>query len=296
MVVAPKPQLFEYSQNDYDSNPPRLSAIDVDPVDVSDDGRLGVVGESHYQQGLKLASGGHVAGYDLDSHLPAIALMVPEPSNPFDNSAVRIDVVHGGRSVTVGYLAREVARHYQPHLLPLRQQNRVARCPARITGGGSGKYYGIYLHVAAPSRLFAAAVTGPEASFASSTQDLIRLNADWFCTVTKEEAHQDVLARCADHCSDIEQPGEFVLDFCLAAKGKYRGERVIEVRIGPDRVGELTMAMTNRYSLLLDLIHQRGAVALAHGHIEQDDRRGYQVVLHMPRDPARPRRPEWFDA
>ena len=104
-----------------------------------------------------------------------------------------------------------------------------------------------------------------------------------------------MLAIHARRYSNIERPSDFVLDFCLAAKGKYRGQRVIEVRIGADRVGELTMAMTTRYASLIDAVQERGAVALARGHIALDDQRGYQVILHMPRDPTSPRPRAWFN-
>lgn len=41
----------------------------------------------------------------------------------------------------------EAAREYQPVLLKLQGRGFIGTCPARITGGGEKKYFGIYLHV-----------------------------------------------------------------------------------------------------------------------------------------------------
>ncbi|HET9253957.1 MAG TPA: hypothetical protein VFO16_02000, partial [Pseudonocardiaceae bacterium] len=70
------------------------------------DGRLAVVGESHYQPALHCAAGGVVAGTDFDQHPPVVALLVPEPENPYDLHAVRVDIVTGAHTETAGYLSR----------------------------------------------------------------------------------------------------------------------------------------------------------------------------------------------
>lgn len=286
--------VFDYFDDpDTDIHPPRHRRIDdVEVIDLSDEGRLGVVGESHYQSALHIAPGGRAAGDDFAEHIPATALLVPEPGNPFDRNAVRIDVLHEGRSLTVGYLTRGIAPDYQPGLMRLKKDGRLGSCPARIAGGGPDKYYGIYLHVAPPEFLLAPKRFGADLSFARIRDESILFNADRTCTVTREEDHQDVLSRHYVDYRDIERPGEFVLGFCDATKGRYQGERVVEVRIGVDRVGALTMAMSNRYAKLVEAAQGRGATALAHGHIDREVQGGYQVTLHMPSDPSRPR---WYD-
>lgn len=297
-IAAPRDLgIFEFLGNseDYD-NKPRFSAIRLKCVDLFDNQRVGVVGESHYQQALALAADGAAAGDIFEEHIPAVAVMVPEPTNPYDRNAVRIDVLHGTQALTVGYLSRIVAPFYQPSLLKLKSKGQLGTCTARITGGGPGRYYGIYLHVAYPDSLFGPQPVGPEASFSRVLAESILLNADSFCTVTREEDHQDTLKRHFSRYSSIERPGEFVLDFCSASKGKYRGERVIEVRIGVDRVGELTVAMTKKHAELVDVIVARRATPLCHGHIDRDERRGYQVTLHMPSNSARRwRTPPWAE-
>ncbi|MGH3927621.1 MAG: hypothetical protein ACRDTT_32965, partial [Pseudonocardiaceae bacterium] len=120
---------------------------------LSADGRLAVVGESHYQPALHRAACGVAAGSDFDQHPPVVAVLVPEPENPHDLHAVRVDVVTSAHPETVGYLCRSDARAYQPILLALRDAGYVGTCPGRITAGGPGRSYGVYLHLAGPEAL-----------------------------------------------------------------------------------------------------------------------------------------------
>ena len=273
-----------------DAEPPTFSTIALERCDLSDDGRLAVVGESYYQQALRIVASGRAFGYGFDEHLPVTAVLVPEPENPHDSNAVRVDVLVDGQSLKVGYLSRENARSYQPHLLELRRQGRIGMCPARVTGGGSDKYYGIYLHVADALCIFAPAPDGPDAFFARILPGEIILKPDWSCTVTGEEYHQELLRRYRANSDAYTKPYTFDLDFCVAVGGKYRGQRLVEVRLFGDRVGQLTMAMTDRYAAMIGEIHRRGCVATCYGYIVNDERRGYQVTLSMPRDPAPSRR------
>ncbi len=118
-------------------------------VRLAGDGRLSVVGESHYQPALKVAARGRtVAEGDLDNAIPVNAVLVPEPKNKYDRNAVRVDVE--GR--TAGYVSRETAVLYQPVLLQLQAESKLGWCPGRIMGGGR-RSYGIYLHMSPPEAL-----------------------------------------------------------------------------------------------------------------------------------------------
>src|SRR4051812_31164097 len=58
---------------------------------------LPIVGESNYQDALSRLCG----GYTRDGHqLHTRASLVPEPSNPYDKNAIRVDI----DAQTVGYL------------------------------------------------------------------------------------------------------------------------------------------------------------------------------------------------
>lgn len=87
---------------------------------------LDVVGESHYQRAIKKARRAPGQIY---------AELIPEPSNPYDQNAVRAAIWLGTRQLTVGYLARANARKLQPQILRERQQGNRVVVPAQIFGG-----------------------------------------------------------------------------------------------------------------------------------------------------------------
>ena len=97
-----------------------------------------IVGESHYQAQIStIAKRG-------DSHLTAS--LVLDPSNPYDNLAVRVDI--GGQ--TVGYLSRKDARSFRRRLGAMRLTGQTTTCDAEIRGGDTARdgrvlMYGVFL-------------------------------------------------------------------------------------------------------------------------------------------------------
>jgi hypothetical protein len=94
--------------------------------------------------------------------------------------------------------------------------------------------------------------------------------------VTREEDHQDVLAR---HHAPGQPPTSVTVELwsSTVTRGRYRGDYAVEVRLDGSRVGELTAAMSARYRHLVDLagpVRCRGSVT--HGG------RGFQVDLRLP--------------
>ncbi|CAN5549538.1 hypothetical protein BH24ACT15_BH24ACT15_38510 [soil metagenome] len=238
----------------------------ADMVRLAGDGRVSVVGESHYQPALKAAAHGRtVAEGDLDNAIPVNAVLVPEPKNKYDRNAVRVDVE--GR--TAGYLSRETAVLYQPVLLQLQAESKLGWCPGRIMGGGR-RSYGLYLHMSPPERLVCV----------NLPRDLKILDADRNVTVTGEEKHQDTLESIAAGRDTVAVFASFAP--CKIAKGKYAGAEGVEVRIDDERVGELTKAMSDRYGPVVRAVaaggNEPGCEALVMTSV-----RGYQVELRMPR-------------
>lgn len=259
---------------------PRFTPLKSNLVPLPDDGRLAVVGESYYQAALSLAADGRPSGNDFDSHIPVIAALVPEPENPYDENAVRIDVVMGNATLKVGYLARTIAPDYQPVLLKLRIGGFLGTCPARVTGGGD-KYYGIYLHIVTARELTFANETGDH-RIAKVSNGAGILSAEWSCTVTKEGNHQDVLSKYAPASGESFRNVVASLHYCKIASGKHRGQSAIEVQLNGNRVGELTRGMTARYADVVDRLHHRGLVPKCEGMVV-DTPQGLQVELLMPR-------------
>ncbi len=259
---------------------PRPLPTDAGFVPLSEDGRLAVVGESHYQAALRNAVHGRAAGADFDDHLPVTAVLVPEPTNPHDPNAVRVDVRSDAGPATVGYLAREVAVHYQPALLAL-DANHYGTCAARITGGGE-KCYGIYLHLAGPELMLFANRSKRGSTGDTEWSSMATLCPEVQCTVTGEEHHQDQLLPVAPR-SPIEATRVIVtLCYCQIVNGKHRGEQAIEVRLDGERVGQLTRAMTQRYAPHMDAVARTGRIPAAEA-VVMTGSRGIQVELRMPK-------------
>jgi len=218
-----------------------------------------VAGESHYQRALYLAASGRAAGDAFDQHIGVTAVLVPEPTNKWDRKAVRT----------------------------LARQGVLGTCGARIAGGGA-KVCGVYLHLATPRDLrFANGTEDPIVARESNGSALLR--SDWSCTVTKEENHQDVLARYAPR--NAAQPREVIasLGFCKIEDGKYKGLDTMEVRIDGHRIEQLTYAMTQRYGAIVRSPLSRDLVITCEA-VTTRTARGVEVELGMPADPNRARR------
>lgn len=77
----------------------------------TDDESWEVVGESRYMAGIRRLKA--LIDADTDDDLPQ-AVLIAEPSNPFDRHAVRVDLLWDGEQETCGYLPREHAYRIQP--------------------------------------------------------------------------------------------------------------------------------------------------------------------------------------
>jgi hypothetical protein len=126
-------------------------------------------------------------------------------------------------------------------------------------------------------------------SYAHETEAVVTLASAWNCTVTGEEGHQDALAPFESGTWQAK-PMRANLEFCTIAKGKYKGQRAIEVRLDGRRVGELTRAMSERYEATVAGVHATGRTALCDAWGVRTDK-GLQVELGMPVDPKRASRP-----
>jgi hypothetical protein len=243
-----------------------------DLIRLSSDGRVAVVGESHYQPAIAAAAQGRNCQEWQDA-VETTAILVPEPTNPYDRNAVRITL--SGR--TVGYLSREEAVQYQPQLLDLLQAGRLGSCPAYVCGGGD-RYYGVFLHLGRPGCLVPV----------NSADGLELLAAERQVTVTGEEGHQDVLAGLAAQARGAERLPVFAsLHRCTVGKGKYAGQDGIEVRIDGSRVGELTKLQSDRYLPTVATAEERAGPVGCEASLTWSEK-GWQVELQLPRpaDPA----------
>ncbi len=118
---------------------------------------VNVVGEGSYQGSLERLAGGRTTDGPRDRDHTAILL--PEPTNPYDPNAVRVAVLTAsGDGATIGYLSREDAVDYRPVIDRLAAEGKVAACRASIGGGwdrGSGVRgnFGVRLSMGTPDAL-----------------------------------------------------------------------------------------------------------------------------------------------
>lgn len=111
-----------------------------------------VAGESAYQGSLEIVAGGrNIDGANIPDHQ---ALLVPEPSNPYDPNAVQVRI--GGR--LVGYLGREDAMAYRPVIDRVMSNGQYVAWRARLKGGwdrGGNRRgsFGVMLALGTPEEL-----------------------------------------------------------------------------------------------------------------------------------------------
>jgi hypothetical protein len=112
-----------------------------------DDEIVRTVGVSHYQGALRRIAGAAGAGpvrREVD------AALVPEPTNPHDPNAVRVEI----DGELVGYLSREDAVRYGPAVQRLREHGRLLVSSAVISGRGEGSEtpnLGLFLSLPSPT-------------------------------------------------------------------------------------------------------------------------------------------------
>jgi len=98
---------------------------------------VNVAGESHYQDALHAIAGSG----DGEVRFETTAALVPEPSNPHDPNAVRVEI--DGR--LVGYLPRAAAVAYGPVVREPVERGRTAVCDAMVAGRGG--VLGVFLRL-----------------------------------------------------------------------------------------------------------------------------------------------------
>jgi len=106
---------------------------------------FGIAGTSFYQPALKKIAGDHGAQI---ARVNTVAQLVPDPDNPYDNKAVRIDI----RGMTVGHLSREDARSFRRRLGAKKMGMVTTTCDAEVWGGNSDRHgkewgYGVKLDI-----------------------------------------------------------------------------------------------------------------------------------------------------
>ena len=108
------------------------------------DGLQEVVGKSHYYPGIhRVVSAWRNSGA---ADAPILAILRPEPGNPFDSNAVRVDLRFGDVTETCGHIPAYLAARWGDGLRPLLDLGRQPVAHAAVFGGTLEKPdYGIWL-------------------------------------------------------------------------------------------------------------------------------------------------------
>jgi HIRAN domain len=119
----------------------------VDAFLIEGDSLVPVVGTSHYQAALTEISGRRG---DEEIRVERIAVLVPEPDNPYDPKAI---AVHIERQL-VGYLSRDENPRWQDIVETLATHDHRAAAEAMIAGrgpGGGTSNLGVFLRLPTPT-------------------------------------------------------------------------------------------------------------------------------------------------
>jgi hypothetical protein len=119
-------------------------------LDPRPDAVLDIVGEQSYQDALRKLGGPLTP--EGPTRVDHVAGLVPEPDNPYDHNAIRVQI--DGRRV--GYLSRENALLYGPVIRWSIDQGRHVAARAKLVGGwnrggGDRGSIGVKLHVGTPA-------------------------------------------------------------------------------------------------------------------------------------------------
>jgi HIRAN domain-containing protein len=102
-----------------------------------------IVGEANYQENLKKIAGPKT---EYSKKHKCVAVLMPEPNNPHDPNAVRVDISRK----TVGYVARTEAKKIQEIILSIAPVAGI-QCQAKIVGGWKDKdsegHFGVKLNI-----------------------------------------------------------------------------------------------------------------------------------------------------
>lgn len=111
---------------------------------------MGIVGESHRQTALRDLSAGRRR---RDEPVHFLVALIPEPTNPYDANAIRVDILRGHQ---VGYLSREDAAAYRLALTAVTAAGKLGVCRAKLIGGTAGKpSIGVVIDLVDPNVLLA---------------------------------------------------------------------------------------------------------------------------------------------
>lgn len=215
---------------------------------------VNVVGESNYQPAIREACGWESG---TDTHFECFAELAPEPTNPYDPNAVRVDI----DGACVGYLSRADALELGPAISAALSEHGSGLVRAVIAGRADGDTdnLGVFLHLDL-NRM----VVPEDASFGMARRiseeemDWSRFDDHRRIRVVGNQYHQPALLTASEHL--IQQEG----DRCQTEATLVRepdnahDHLAVQVMVSGQRVGYLQRGSAKRYNKRVKVLEDEG--------------------------------------
>jgi uncharacterized protein DUF2510 len=209
---------------------------------IRDTPNLNVVGESHYARQIRGLLPQRIS--EAGAEVRETVTLRHDAGNRHDANAVEIRA----RTGTVGFLAREDARRYAPHLAASQRNGRVISTSARIWGAERGGFIGSVRLVLPSPHLMRPVNEPPEVHRLLPAGKAIQ--------VADEELHREALLPF------LRSEGECWVHATLHAAGS-NGKRHAEVRVDGLIVGRLTPKMSADLLPVVDFLAEQGEACVA---------------------------------
>lgn len=219
-----------------------------------------IVGESFREAEIRAAIG-RALKKDEEVELDVDASLISEPDNPHDRNAVSVRI--NGQSV--GYLDREQAVAYKPHLDRVIVSGFVPTTSARVWAVSRNDWQTGELKLHSNVRL---ALAEPHVLVPLNDPPEVPYSiVPWGggLQVTGEDKHFDALAKY------VNSEGRALLLVTLhrGADVKPRGTvEFVEVRVDGNRIGQMTAASSAHFFPAIDHLEKSGLTAAAWAHIK----------------------------
>jgi hypothetical protein len=267
------------------------------PVGPGPDGfRFDIVGEGHYQETLERIAGGRLRGrsnpdaitYTLEigasgattlsrqepDHLVISCLIVPDPTNPYDSNALRVDAAGYG---TVGYFARQDAMQYRALARELVARGAVGACQGALYGGwDEGVHIGVKLSIKPPQAWDPSLPDHPNAPTLRDGAQLQRRRVPvgphpkgFTMEVSAEHYCKASIRKLND--GRVSRGEQVVFDALLVAQpAPDDGREVVVLVEGIGVIGKLPNATASRYAELWAALDAAAAIGACQGTLVQE--------------------------
>ena len=214
-----------------------------------------VAGESHHEAEI-VAALGRRPRLNEEIEVMTEASLVPEPDNPFDPNAISVRI--GGK--VVGYLERDTAPLYKPHIDRITASGHVPIAEARVWAALRQSWDESANRLHSSVRL---ALAEPHMLIPANDPPVDRYSLiPWGSglQVLGEDKHFDVLS------PHVTVEGRGLLLATLHRISEQKGRAVadlIEVRVDGRRAGNMSGASSKHYFPLVDHLEGKGLIAAA---------------------------------